>query len=109
MGDIAHVKQLDSEPVAVHPAYKLISALLLEHCGIVDKTVDIEDWRVLRSWFCPECMNSLQRDKLPKLSLANDMWTGPIPDKFANMTVTENMLIALKSCSCVFFMTAEYV
>ena len=38
---------------------------------------------------CSECLSALKRKKLPRFSLANNMWIGDIPDELKNLTLPE--------------------
>ncbi|KAL1709670.1 hypothetical protein EV121DRAFT_194321 [Schizophyllum commune] len=51
----------------------------------------------MRVVVCHECHRSLieDGDKPPKFSLANDMWIGPIPHEVEELTIPEQLLLAL--------------
>jgi len=42
---------------------------------------------------CNECLQALQDSKMPKLSLANDMWIGDVPIELSCLTLPERVLI----------------
>jgi hypothetical protein len=56
-----------------------------------------------RGWVCDECRNSLIQDKLPKLSLANNMWIGHAPLSLQSLTIPEQLLIARHYPRCYVF------
>ena len=43
---------------------------------------------------CPICVESLEKNKMPALALANGLWVGDIPDELCNLTYAEQLLIA---------------
>ena len=43
---------------------------------------------------CPICVESLDKNKMPTLALANGLWIGEIPDELQNLTYAEQLLIA---------------
>lgn len=82
-------------PVKAHPAHALHEELLVVADKIkTDAAGDPE------GWFCQECHDALRRNKLPPLALANKMWIGTIPDPLRDLTVPEQMLIALHYPRC---------
>jgi hypothetical protein len=46
------------------------------------------------SGVCPICINSLEKEKLPTLALANSHWIGEIPNELQDLTYAEQLLIA---------------
>ena len=54
-------------------------------------------------WMCFECIRSLERRKLPKLSLANNLWIGDIPSVLTGLTIPEQLLIARHYPRCYIF------
>jgi hypothetical protein len=87
--DIPNVHRL--WPVEVHEAHSLYSGCLLEPSG-----VKVEADNVLVS-ICGECIKELSKTSNlpPRHSLANNLWVGPIPWELSQLTVPEQMLIAL--------------
>jgi len=71
-------------PLTPHPMHTLYAGRLLHPNGVSSSSVSI----------CPECLSHLNRDHLPPLSLANNMWIGDIPHELAILTLPERMLIA---------------
>ena len=43
---------------------------------------------------CPTCVESLNKEKMPILALANGLWVGEIPDELQDLTYAEQLLIA---------------
>ena len=43
---------------------------------------------------CYICVESLEKEKMPTLALANGLWVGEIPDELQNLTYAEQLLIA---------------
>ena len=43
---------------------------------------------------CSVCMESLEKEKMPILALANGRWVGEIPDELQNLTYAKQLLIA---------------
>ena len=43
---------------------------------------------------CPICVDSLEKNKVPTLALANGLWVGKIPDELKDLTYAEQLLIA---------------
>ena len=70
-----------------HPDHDLFHGMLLEPKG-----VDIEK---KRANICHECYGSLERNLLPPLSLANNMWIGRVPNCLQILTLAERLLIAI--------------
>ena len=54
-------------------------------------------------WMCNDCMKSLERHTMPKLSLANDLWIGDIPFELTGLTIPEQLLIARHYPRCYIF------
>ena len=77
-------------PKNPHPEHILTQGLLLEASGLHHSQKG-----VLYAKICRECFEDLQDRKLPRLSLANDMWIGRVPWELDRLTLPEQMLIAL--------------
>ena len=45
--------------------------------------------------FCDECHSTLTRNKLSRLTLANQLYRGHLPDEFQDLTYIEEMVCAL--------------
>ena len=54
-------------------------------------------------WICDECNRSLNHGKLPKYSLANNMWLGNPPLVLRKLTFAETLLIARHYPRCYVF------
>ena len=54
-------------------------------------------------WMCLECIRSLERRTVPKLSLANNLWIGEIPSALTGLTIPEQLLIARHYPRCYIF------
>lgn len=51
---------------------------------------------------CQKCHGSLLKGRLPKFSVANDMWLGEVPTELEGLTIPEEKLISLyRHNSCV--------
>lgn len=79
-------------PRTAHPAHHIVEEMLLEPAGVVE-TMDGS----LAAFVCRECRAALEssHDSPPPLSLANDLWIGPVPWELETLTLPEQMLIAL--------------
>lgn len=80
-------------PAVSHPAQNLYDGRLLEPKGIEG----VNEEGVVRVKICGECIGALcqKADKPPALSLANNLWIGPVPWHLEVLTFPEQMLIAL--------------
>jgi len=74
------------QPTTRHADHDLFNGMLLEPKG-----VNIEKKQMN---ICHECYGSLERNLLPPLSLANNMWIGHVPDCLQILTLAERLLIA---------------
>lgn len=85
LSDLPNASRL--KPADSHPAHTLYDGCLLEPRGVDGNLVRV----------CVECYMDLQHrsDLPPKYSLANGMWIGPVPNVLAELTVPEQLLIAL--------------
>ena len=45
--------------------------------------------------FCHECISDLKKNKLPKFSLANNLFQGELPEQFKDLTWVEEMTYAI--------------
>lgn len=76
-------------PETLHADHILIHGLLLHNQAVHDPKESSAKGRV-----CEDCRDSLKKDKLPKLSLANGMWIGDTPFELSVLTLVEQILIA---------------
>jgi hypothetical protein len=84
-------------PVRCHPAYELWQGALVLKEGIQQ----LEAGQPV--WICLECKLALQKEKLPRLSLANHMWIGDVPSELAALTIPEQLVIARHYPRCYVF------
>ena len=52
---------------------------------------------------CTNCRTSLKKGKVPRLSLANNLWIGEVPYKLTALTIPEQLLIARYYPQCYVF------
>ncbi len=73
-----------------HPQHDLFAGCLLEPAGVVIQN------DVVWLHTCKTCRDELRRPgpNPPRLSLANNLWIGSMPDILAALTIPEQMLIA---------------
>jgi hypothetical protein len=58
--------------------------------------------RVKMCIVCQKCRTSLSKEKIPKFSVANNMWLGDIPKELQGLTIPEEKLISLyRHNSCI--------
>lgn len=79
-------------PHQSHPAHCLFNGKILEPAGIHGTMHDVQKINV-----CRQCWTSLENTKSdlpPALSLANNMWIGPVPDVLSSLTFPEQLLIS---------------
>jgi hypothetical protein len=55
------------------------------------------------AWICNDCELSLRKGKVPRFSLANNLWIGNIPYQLAALTIPEQLLIARYYPRCYVF------
>lgn len=85
VGDIPNIHLL--EPRVPHPAHNLSSSGALLHPRSYSEDEDV--------FICRECFSHLLKDRMPRLSLANNMWIGDIPSELKYLSQPEKILIAL--------------
>ena len=69
---------------------------------ILRHLLNVEE-RGVSCWICFDCLRPLERHRLPKLSLANNLWIGDIPSELMGLTVPEQLLIARHYPRCYIF------
>lgn len=84
-------------PGEAHRSHRLFDGMLLEL-----RYVRSSAGGALGS-LCGDCEGSLRAGKRPRLSLANNMWLGDVPEELQGLTVPEQMLIALQFARCYVF------
>jgi hypothetical protein len=55
------------------------------------------------AWICTDCRTVLQKGKVPRLSLANNLWIGDVPYELTALTIPEQLLIARYYPRCYVF------
>jgi len=88
--DLPNVHRL--VPHQPHPAHCLFNGKILEPAGVHGVIHDAYKVNV-----CRQCWTSLENTKYdlpPALSLANNMWIGPVPDVLSSLTFPEQLLIS---------------
>ncbi|KJA13878.1 hypothetical protein HYPSUDRAFT_209157 [Hypholoma sublateritium FD-334 SS-4] len=73
-------------PSTSHPAHELTNSMLLYKAAVNMSTKQFD--------ICLECEASIKSDKVPKHSLANNMWIGEVPRELKGLTLPERILIA---------------
>ncbi|KAG0693617.1 hypothetical protein DFH29DRAFT_1084166 [Suillus ampliporus] len=76
-------------PFQVHPHQKLVDGMLLYHQAVFHKGEGPY------GYICGSCLDDINVNKTPMLSLANNLWVGEIPDELAMLTLPERVLVAL--------------
>ena len=75
-------------PFEPHPAHVLTEGLLLHRQAIFD----VEE--KAHGYVCVECVRNLKKNRVPRLALANGMWTGDVPFELSVLTIPEQILIS---------------
>jgi hypothetical protein len=70
--------------------------------AILRHLLEIDDTGIY-CWICFDCLRDLERKILPKLSLANNLWIGDVPNELSNLTIPEQLLIARYYPRCYIF------
>jgi hypothetical protein len=93
--DIPNLQQL--WPHDTHPVHDLFASVLLEHGGVEGM---LHNFVIM---ICGTCFKEMFKSSLlpPRFSLANNMWVGSIPWELSQMTMLEQVLVALLY-PCVF-------
>ncbi|KAK0436979.1 uncharacterized protein EV420DRAFT_1487302 [Desarmillaria tabescens] len=78
-------------PSRPHPKHTLFNGALLHEEAITDGS----------GYACKECLQHLQADQVPPLSLANNMWRGKIPLELSILNLAERILVA-KHLPCTY-------
>jgi len=72
------------KPTNPHPKHDIFDGILLYPKGIDPRG---------QANICNECNAALNKNKLPRYSLANGMWVGSVPSQLKNLTLPERMMI----------------
>lgn len=75
------------------------SAQVLWHGALVMQTGNVPMEDASTMWICFECSSVLQKGKIPRYSLANDLWIGEVPHELTVLTIPEQLLIILNVTS----------
>ena len=89
MDDLRETKKI--EPIEAHPAHILTDGMLLHNTP--DSVFTTEGGQPFART-CGSCQSSIEKKKMPGLSLANGMWIGDIPLELKVLTLPERILIA---------------
>lgn len=84
-------------PHKPHAAHTLFREMLLVAEKIEGSGEEAE------GFCCKMCHDSLEANRVPRLSLANGMWIGAVPTELKDLTIPEQMLIALHFPRCFIF------
>jgi hypothetical protein len=84
-------------PVHHHPAQVLWQGVLV----LGERIVGTEDGYL--ATICMECVLALEKGKLPRFALANDLWIGDVPYQLRTLTIPEQLLIARHYPRCYVF------
>lgn len=72
-------------PTTPHPNHDIFNNMLLYPAAVHNQSMaDI----------CQECINALQKEKIPQFSLANNMWIGEVPKELSMLSLAERILVA---------------
>jgi hypothetical protein len=80
-------------PHQPHPAHHLLNGMLLEPSGVQYHDEPARQ----KVNICHQCRSSLEHNESnvpPGISLANNMWIGPIPEVLSSLTFPEQLLIS---------------
>lgn len=72
--------------------YRLLELKALHNLALDDDGIDFEKGTIT---FCGTCLSSLQRHRIPELSLMNNMEVGRVPKCLQELTWAEQRLIAI--------------
>ncbi|GAA5951502.1 hypothetical protein JCM10213_002746 [Rhodosporidiobolus nylandii] len=102
---LPHLRQTDPEHYAALFTYRdaLLDGHILEPDGFVFSE-EAGEYTAIQT--CRTCFASLGRRSVPRVSLANGMWTGPLPPELAALTPAEEIVIGLarSSHTALFFL-----
>jgi hypothetical protein len=70
---------------------------------ILRHLLEVDERGVVSCWMCFECVRTLERRTLPKLSLANNLSLGDVPFQLSGLTIPEQLLIACHYPRCYIF------
>jgi hypothetical protein len=84
-------------PSRHHPAHVLWHSALV----LGNEVEELEDGYC--AFICIECVTALQKAKLPRFALANDLWIGDTPYQLGTLTIPEQLLVARHYPRCYIF------
>jgi hypothetical protein len=73
----------------------ILKDILLDPAGVVS-----DETGRITLLLCKTCLSSLQKNKIPPLSLANRTYLGPVPNELKDLTVVEEAMIARCRAKC---------
>ncbi|KAL0057234.1 hypothetical protein AAF712_016134, partial [Marasmius tenuissimus] len=76
----------------------LINGLMLNQAGVLSANQSAAAIMI-----CKDCIGALNREKVPKYSLANDLYCGELPEEFRDMTHFEEMVCSIYRMSAQVF------
>lgn len=89
LSKVPHSERLAPHPP--HPRHQLFNGMLLDPAGVLTEKGLVH--------ICGSCLRSLQKSSAkghpPRLSLANNLWIGPIPPELEPLSIPEQLLVAL--------------
>jgi hypothetical protein len=59
---------------------------------IIRELLDLDEGGV-SCWLCFDCERALKREMIPRLSLANNLWIGDVPQELSVLTIPEQLII----------------
>lgn len=89
-------EELDNpyRPPSVFPEGPLQNALL-DPAGVVEDGLGHTSLR-----FCRPCVLDIDRNKIPRLALVNDLYIGAVPEELQDLTAIEESMISLCRAKC---------
>lgn len=85
--ELANVMQVSGD--AKYWKYRELNRVMLDGRGVVDS-----EGGSFVLHLCDECIGTLKKNKIPRLSLANNLYRGRLPDEFNDLTWVEEMMCA---------------
>ena len=92
-----------SEPSTMEILFNAYDAGNGDNSKFIMRDLLRNDEGTISCWMCSECMKALERQTLPKLALANNLWIGDIPFELSDLTIPEQLLIARHYPRCYVF------
>jgi hypothetical protein len=70
--------------------------------AVMRELLDVDEGGVF-GWLCFDCERALKRETIPRLSLANNLWIGDVPQELSMLTIPEQLVIARHYPRCYIF------